>query len=211
MATGNLGNLPASFPNEIATLLTDAIDDTYAAADRPAAGNLSAATFADAYIGAYAVFWFLTSGEGVVANNVLATPPGNCGTSAPSWITNNSSPSPQQAGLNIPGAVCAAILAILALLACLFGDIPAGLALLAAALAAPAINWDEVACNLYWLNSVLLAQENALRDALVYGALAYPPPILLGGQVNGNTQPATDLTHGERLRSATMPPSPGFR
>jgi hypothetical protein len=200
MATGNLGNLPQSFPAEITDLLTAALAATYPASSLPELGSLSAQTFADAYVGAYAVFWFLTSGEGPLGNNLLGNPPGSCGTTAPSWITSGGTPTPQQAGVNTAGAVCAALLAILAILSILGGDLLGGLAALDGALAVPLLDWDTIRCDLYWITSTLYAQENGLRDALVLAGLAYPPPVLLGGpDVNGNTQPATDLTPDPNL------------
>ncbi len=153
------------------------------------------------------MYWFLTSGTGPFGNNELGTPPSPCGASAPSFITSGTSPTPSQAGLNVGGAVCAAVFAILALLALIFGDVPAALAALAAAMEAPVVNWETVACNLFWANNLLLTNENALRDALIYLGLAFPPPLLLGGtDVNGNTQPATDLSPDPNLQQT--PPSP---
>lgn len=87
-------------------------------------------------------------------------------------------------------------------------DLPAALAALAAAMAAPVVDWSTVACNLFWATSTLLADENALRDTLVYLALAYPAPVLLGGtDVNGNTQPATDLSPDPNLQQAPSQPA----
>lgn len=200
MATGTLGSLPDRFPDEIADLLSDAITATYPAGDRPLpADSLSATTFRQAYVGAFAVFWFLTSGDGPMANNILPPPPSGCGTTAPSWLTPSasSSPPPQQAGSNTGSEVCEILLAILAVLALVTGNVAAGVALLAAALAeAPGIDWGQVQCTVYWINNAYLELENLLRDALVWTALAYPPPVLLGTiDVNGNTHPATDFTN----------------
>jgi hypothetical protein len=191
MASGNLGTLPGQFPADIADLLEKVVNQTYPVASQPIAG-FTAETFKEAFVGAFAVYWFMTSGSGPMGDNPISAPPGTC-TTAPSWITSNSTPSPQQAGLNTGGAVCAAILAIFALVLLLFGDLPAGLAALAAALAAPVINWDTVKCNLFWLRNTLVTAENALRDALVKGGLAYPPAAKLGTiDVNNQTHPALD-------------------
>jgi hypothetical protein len=177
MATGNLGGLPGSVPSGLAKYFQNAVDAVYPAATRPA--GFSAETFQSSVVGAFAVFWFMTSGSGPMGINTVGSPPSTC-TSAPSWITSGSSPSPQQAGVNVPGAVCAAVLAILALLELLFGDIPGGLATLAAAINAPIIDWPTVNCNLFWITKSLVDAENALQSVLVQAGLAYPPPAALG-------------------------------
>ena len=177
-----------------------AIEATYPANTRPnPAGSLSADTFAEAYVGAFGVFWFLTSGTGPVANNALGPPPSGCGTSPPSALSSSSSPAPQQQGVTSGSEVCEIILAILAVLAALVGAEEVAVVLLIAALEEqPSINWEQVRCDLYWTTSLAFQLENLLRDALVLTGLAYPPPILLGGldPTTGNVQPATDFTNG---------------
>jgi hypothetical protein len=220
LTSGDLSTILATLPSglqEISDLFDEALAATYGPAELAQIGASSlpsvGATFTpgvlkSAYVGAFAVYWFMTSGTGPFNNNLLATPPAGCGTSAPSWMTSGGSPSPSQAGLNTGGAVCAAVFIILALLALLSGDLPAALAALGAAMAAPVVDWSTVACNLFWATNTLLADENALRDILVYLALAYPAPVLLGGtDVNGNTQPATDLSPDPNLQQAPSQPT----
>ena len=137
----------------------------------------------------------MTSGHGALVNSVLG--PGT-GLPEPTWVTQGSTPSPAQAGLNVGAAICAAILAALAALFTLGGALPAGLLALEAALSVPIIDWTTVANELFWLRKTLIDEENLLQNVLVMGGLAYPPPVMLGAQVNsmGNniTLPATDLT-----------------
>ena len=193
VASGNLGSLPSQFPTEIANLLEAVVNQTYPAATQPLAG-FSASAFSQAFVGAFAVYWFMTSGSGPMCTNSLGAPPSNC-TMPPSWINSGSSPSPQQAGLNPSGAACAVLLAIFAVLLLLFGDVPGGIAALIGALSAPVINWPTVACNLFWLEKTLVDAENGLRDALIKGGLAYPPPDKLGTiDASNMTHPAVDLT-----------------
>jgi hypothetical protein len=177
MATGNLGTLPSQVPASLAQYFLNAVNAVYPAASQP--NGFSTAAFQNSVVGAFAVFWFMTSGSGPLGINAIGAPPSTC-TTAPSWITSGTPPSPQQLGLNTPGAVCASLLAILALLELLFGDLPGGLATLAAAINAPIINWPTVSCNLFWITKSLVDAENALQSALVQGGLAYPPPASLG-------------------------------
>jgi|HubBroStandDraft_4_1064222.scaffolds.fasta_scaffold09476_2 hypothetical protein len=230
MASGDLstllGNFP--FPSEIATLLNDTIAVTYTAAlgspvfpslKLPIVGvdlasmspipAFAADTFARAYIGAFAVYWFMTSGSGPVDNNPTGVP---TGMPEPAWIANGTAPTVGQAAqnINVAGAICAVLLAIFAVFEILTGNFVAGLAALAAAINAPIINWSEVANDLFWLRKTLVDQENLLRDALVWSALAYPPPVLLGMiDPNGNTLPVTDLTQGQGLPSGNVPATQG--
>jgi hypothetical protein len=196
IATGNLAGLPGQVPASLAQYFQTAVDTIYPSAARPA--GFSAATFQNSVVGAFAVFWFMTSGSGPLGVNTIGAPPSTC-TTAPSWITSGGSPSPQQAGVNVPGAVCAAVLAILALLELLFGDLPGGLATLAAAINSPIIDWATVNCNLFWITKSLIDAENALQSALVTGGLAYPPPAMLGNITPDTTNllqttPAVDTT-----------------
>ena len=226
MASGNISTLLSSFPfpAEVARLLNDTIAATYTASLSPlfpgqklpiVGVNASLSplpaftsdTFARAYIGAFAVYWFMTSGSGLVGNNPTGVPTGQ---PEPGWVASGGSPSPQQAGLNIGGAICAAILAILALVLLLTGQLTLGLAALVAALNAPIIDWSTVANELFWVRKTLVDQENALRDALVWSALAYPPPVLLGMvDANGDTLPVTDLTGSQTLPMTNVPATQG--
>lgn len=193
VAKGKADTLAAQFPGAIADFMLAAVNATYPAASQPQQG-FSVEVFGQAVVGAFAVYWFMTSGSGPLCDNPVGAPPIDC-TTAPGWITSGGAPSPQEAGLNVGDAICAVLLAILALFELLIGDFPDGLAALAAALSLPVIDWPTVRCNLFWLRKTLADAENGLRDGLVWGGLAYPPPVLLGAVgVNGETLPATDLT-----------------
>jgi hypothetical protein len=230
MASGDLSGLLSGFqfPPEITTLLNDTLAATYTASIGPAAlPNLTLPivgvdlstlspipafapdTFARAYIGAFAVYWFMTSGSGPLGNNPTGVP---TGLPEPSWVANGTAPTPQQAAqnINVAGAICAVILALFALFSILTGNFLAGIAALAAAINAPVVDWTQVANDLFWLRKTLVDQENMLRDALVWTALAYPPPVLLGMiDPNGNTLPVTDLTQGQSLPSGNVPATQG--
>jgi len=199
VATGDLGTMPSQFPQEINDMFTAAFNATYTT-NQPVVGigvpAFDADTLPKAYVGAYAIYWFMTSGRGALGSNVVG--PGT-GQPEPSWISSGTAPSsPSEAGVNVGAAICAFLLAIFGALLILGGDLPAGLAALGAALNQPVIDWDTVANELFWLRKTVIDAENALQDALVMSGLAYPPPVMLGAQVdtNGvtNTLPATDLT-----------------
>lgn len=219
------GNITAPLPVlpqelvEISDLFQAALTATYSPAELALIGATSppevgitftpTALLPAAFIGAFAVYWFLTSGVGVFANNTLGPPPSPaCGTTPPAFIKSGTAP-PVGSFINPAGAASAVIMAILAFLALLTGDLPAALAALAAAAAAPVINWSTVGCDLWWIEKELvLPLANGLRDSLVFAGLAYPPPILLGGNnVAGETVPATDLTPDPNLGQPTPPPT----
>jgi hypothetical protein len=216
VATGDLGTLPDTFPSDLANLLVNAINAAYPAGTQPLAG-FSSDSIKQSFVGAFAVYWFMTSGAGPMSYNALGDAPTDC-TTEPSWITAGGSPSPQESGLNTGGAACAVVLAILALLAILSGDLPAGLAALAAILAAPVIDWDKVRCNLYWQRKTLVDQENALRDALVSNGLGYPPPYKLGTTgFDDRTLPVVDASmvplcksNGIATGNSNLKLSPGY-
>jgi hypothetical protein len=192
LASGDLGNLPNQFPDGLAQLLLDTVTAIYPS-QQPMDG-FTKNTFKQAYVGAFAVYWFMTSGSGPMCNNPLGPPPANC-QSAPAWIASGAAPTPQQAGLNVGGTTCAVLLAIAALLLILTGALVLGVIALILAMNAPIVDWDKVRCNLFWLRKTLVDIENALRDMLVRSGLAYPPPQKLGTiDTNGNTQPASDDT-----------------
>ncbi len=175
VASGNVGTLASMVPSTLAQYFQAAVQAVYPT--RPT--GFSTTTFQNSVVGAFAIFWFMTSGSGPLGINTIGAPPSTC-TTAPSWITSGGSPSPQQAGLSTGGAVCALLLAILALLELLSGDLPGGLATLAAAINAPIIDWATVNCNLFWITKTLVDAENGLQSALVNAGLAYPPPAMLG-------------------------------
>jgi hypothetical protein len=197
MATGDLGTLADQFPAGINDLVSKALAATYPVLPMAGVGvsAFDTDTLPRAFVGAFSVYWFMTSGRGALGSHVLG--PGT-GQPEPSWISSGSSPSPSQAGVNVGAAVCGLVLAILGVLLILLGDLPAGLAALGAALNQPIIDWDTVANELFWLKKELIDAENALQDALVMSGLAYPPPVMLGARVNltgtDETLPVTDLT-----------------
>jgi hypothetical protein len=197
VATGDLAALPAQFPADMADYVQAAIDATYPTASRPP--GFSAEVIKDAFVGLFAVVWFMTSGFGPMTPFDLGPAPASC-TTPPSWVTGGGSPpSPQQSGPSTGATVCGVLLAILALVLFLFQNWAGGAAAVVGAIAAFAsggsIDWDQLQCNLFWLRKGLLDAGNALVDGLVKAGLAYPAPAKLGTvDANGVTHPAVDMT-----------------
>jgi hypothetical protein len=193
MATGNLGGLPGHFPSDLADLLAQTVIETYGTGALPIA-DLSADAFRQAFVGAFAVYWFMTSGSGPMCNNPLGAPIINC-LEPPSWVTSTGIGIISSLPVHWGGIIVALLFTILAVVLSLFGGLPAGLAALAAVLNLPVIDWDEVRCGLYWLRKQMVDGEDALRDALVKAGLAYPPPVKLGTiDPSGRAIPAADQT-----------------
>jgi hypothetical protein len=220
-----ISSLPAATQtalNDIADLFTVALKSTYpgpasdfariGASGLPMVGATFAApdTLQAAYMGAFAVYWFLTSSSGPFGTNIPPPLPSpSCGTMPPSWMTTpGSTPTPGQAGLNVPGAICAVLLAILALLETLAGDLVAGLAALAAAMSTSVVDWSTVACNLSWANFVLVNSEVLLAQMLVMAGLAYPAPDGLFTSLFGNIQPAPDASGIPLTQTQPRPANP---
>ncbi|HSM79454.1 MAG TPA: hypothetical protein VLT57_17570 [Bryobacteraceae bacterium] len=197
VGTGKLGNLPSQFPQALADYIQKAIDTTYPVASRPEGFTTEA--IKEAFVGLFAVVWFMTSGFGPMTPIDLGAAPSTC-TTPPSWVTSGGAPpSPQQSGPSTGATVCGVLLAILALLLFIFEDWGDGVAAVVGAIkeftSGGGIDWDQLQCNLFWLRKNLLDAENGLVDALVKSALAYPAPAKLGTvDANSITHPAVDLT-----------------
>jgi hypothetical protein len=197
VATGDLGTLPDKLPKDLADYIQAAIEDTHKPALRPA--GFTPEAIQQAFVGLYAVVWFMTSGFGPMAPFDLGPAPASC-TTPPDWVTGGGSPpSPQPSGPSTTDTVCGVLLAILAVVLFIFGAWVAGVAAVVGAIleftAGGDMDWDQLACNLYWLRKGLLDAQNALVDGLVKSALAYPQPAKLGTvDVNGVVHPAVDMT-----------------
>jgi len=223
VATGNIAdlvkNLPQSF-TDISNLLTTAMNQTYtfpldtSGTTLPIAGvdensypiqAFDDNTLAYAYVGALAVYWFMTSGSGVVGNNPAGLP---TGMPEPPFVSNPTPGNQQQAvqnAINPGGIICAIIFAIAALIEILTGNLSNGVIALLAALNAPVVDWSQVQNDAYWIRKSLVDSENSMRDLLVWSGLTYPPPVLLGWvDPNGDTFPVTDLSPSQ----AWLPNSP---
>ena len=66
-AMANLLAVPDVLPANLADLIEKAVEQTYPAGTRPA--GFSAEIFKQAFVGAFAVYWFMTSGSGPMGDN----------------------------------------------------------------------------------------------------------------------------------------------
>lgn len=177
--------LPAFLPNELAQLWIDVHHDII---DDPAASGLDP----QAVQSAYAMAWFTTwlSSSGTVLG---ATPPDRinepdaCG-DRPAWAapdgsvlvgaTTVSPPTPSTPSPSAAQIASAIIAALLGAVAFFTGNIVAGIAAIAGAVAiiddATDPDWDELRCHAGWVNVYLQSLENALREMLVAAGLAHP-------------------------------------
>jgi hypothetical protein len=199
VASGQYDSLAAQFPQDLATYLQQAITSSYPAAYTPAgfaadmAGNTAAQ---QAFVGLFAVVWFMTSGFGPLTPFTLGPAPSTC-TSPPSWVTSGGSPpSPQSSGPSTGATVCGVVLAILAVILFIFQQWAAGITLVVGAVGAFAsggsINWDQLACNVYWLRQGLLNAQNGILKSMLWSGLIYPMPYQLG--IGSGNQPVVDMT-----------------
>jgi hypothetical protein len=195
VASGDLGALPGQFPQDLADYIQQAIKASYPAFAPP---GFTADAVKEAFVGLFAVVWFMTSGYGPMAPFTLGPAPSSC-TSPPSWVTGGGqAPSPVQSGGPSAGAiVCGVLLAILAVINFVIEDYGGGIAALLGAIArfsssSVDFDWDQLACNVYWLRNSMLQVQLGLADGLVRAALAYPAPGKLGSG-NGN-HPAVDMS-----------------
>jgi hypothetical protein len=199
VATGNLGSLPQQFPSDLANYINQTITDSYPAAllpKLPPDMAFAPERVQEAFVGLFAVVWFMTSGFGPMTPLQLGSAPSTC-TSQPSWVGNGPPPSPQQSGPSGGATATGVVLSILALLSFLFQNWPAGVAAVVGAIAAFAsggsIDWDQLGCNIFWLRNELLQAQLALADGLAKSGLGYPQPDKLGTtDSNGMVHPAVD-------------------
>jgi hypothetical protein len=203
VASGDLTALSLLLPAEIADLLRKTIKDTWLLpANRPKDFaddlHIDAAT-RQSFVGLFAVAWFMTSGFGPMTPFDLGAPPSSC-TSTPTWVTSGGPPpSPKKSGPSTGATVCGVILAILALILFLFQQWALGAAAVAGAIAlfesGKGIDFDVLACDVWWLRQMLLQAENALVNSLVLAGLAYPAPEKLGTvDGSGNWTPANGVS-----------------
>jgi hypothetical protein len=167
--------------------------------------DFSAQMFKDAYVGAFAVLWLQTSGEGAVCVEPFdRTRPKNCSGEPPDWVIKESA-SPAAPS---PRSLLAAILAFFfALFGGLAGSLGALLGTVGTVVHASDEFWDEVRCLVYWAQYMLFKSEDEVLTFLHTSALGYPMSRHLGFPVDqdGNFAPAAD----ETMRPLTKTGSPG--
>ena len=217
---------PDVLPKKLKDLLANSYATSYAGIAQPAGFTQQA--FNNAYVGAYAIVWFMTNGVGPLCVKPPGPPPTTC-TTPPTWVTGGGTPPPPSSGSSGSGGRTGSsvALAILALLFFLSGNWAGGAAALAGAIAVAAsggsVDWAKLRCDIYWLQFLLWKAQNAVRQGLVTGTLAYPLARELGVPgPDGHIIPVGDSTTPTpiplcksqrsdtypRIMDASVPPPP---
>jgi hypothetical protein len=146
-----------------------------------------------AYAALGTVLWFQTSGVVIGCNPLPGAPPAACnGGTPPDWIdptqTNPATGGPFEPPApnaehqpDVAKIVSGIILAILGIAAAAFGGFLVGAAAIAGGVAlivdgVMQANWDELTCDLYWIDVYLFNGLEALHRLTVFGGLQHPYP-----------------------------------
>jgi len=181
--------LAAQLPSFFVDYFLSAYDSVYQNLD-PRRPKLDAGTLQDGYAMTWLVLWFQTSPQSLGCQDTAPMPSAACGT-PPSWTTPASGGSGGSGGaVSTPPApsidpkikpenvICAIILSILGLAGLLTGNLAAGGAAIAGAVAlaesAGTIDWDKFRCDLGWYRLYLFNGLRALHDVLSLGGLVHP-------------------------------------
>jgi hypothetical protein len=184
--------------NELPSLLPAAFTDVWLDAFGAAYGAVTPPLFTAeglqrGYAALLAVLWFQTSGEVIGCNPDPGPPPDACGDrSEPNWTDptaiNPTTGQPFQPEQPTPEGdpdeaeiVSGVILALLGLGLLFFGGGAAGAAALAGGIAlivdgAMEVDWDDLECDVYWIEVYLHNGLTALHTLAVLGAAQHPYP-----------------------------------
>lgn len=180
---------PSVLPADFSKFWMSAWEDAYG--PPPLTSRFRAGALNGAYVMTWMKLWFQTSGlvVGCPAKS-LGAPPSTCG-SAPPWVDpnvpgdNGSGTGPKvpepESDPDIGEIISGAILAILGVASFIFGGAAIGAALLAAGVGlmvdgAIQIDWDKLACDIFWLRMYLNNGLKALHDLLTLGGFTHPYP-----------------------------------
>lgn len=179
--------LGAALPPEFVTWWLDTYETVYGDLG-PQRPQVDADKLQDAYAMAWLVLWFQTSKDTLGCNAIMPAAPTDCG-SAPPW-TDPTVPGDAGSGVGGPpppdidkkikpeNVVCAALLAILGIVAFCTGAWIAGGAAIGGAIALAAsagtIDWDKFRCSLAWYRVYMYNGLRALHDVMSLGGLLHP-------------------------------------
>ncbi|PHR62032.1 MAG: hypothetical protein COA47_04890 [Robiginitomaculum sp.] len=200
--------------DKVADLFAKAVNTTFAggsALETIPAALTDAAQLREAYVGALAVLWFMTANQPLCPAPIGAPPPG--AETPPDWYGEDPSgtpPTPSGGGSSTASTASAIIAAILAIIAIVTANIFVGIAalgfIIAAAILAPSVDWNELRGTIYWLQMELIYLEKLLQEGMVKAALAYPQPEKLGaptGAPANSWTPAMDSSMVALTKSRT--------
>jgi hypothetical protein len=168
------------------------------------------AVFREAYVGAFAVLWLQTSGEGAACVRAFdRSPPAHCSGNPPDWVEEEGSPpKPSKHKRSLAVTI---FLAILALLLFFGGALATGLAALGGAIGAGVhaskTFWNEIRCLLYWSQYMLWQTENEVLEFLRLSTLGFPMTrhLAMADVEDEATHPAADESGAALCKTRDFP------
>lgn len=188
MARGR--DLPPMLPGSFTAFWVRAFEASYGTVTPPLFTEDRLQT---AYAALGTVLWFQTSGDVIGCNPMPGAPPAACnGAPAPEWVdptqTNPTTGAPFEPPApnaehqpDVAKIISGIILAILGIVAAAFGGFVVGAAALAGGIVlivdgVMQANWEELTCDLYWIDVYLFNGLEALHRLTLFGGLQHPYP-----------------------------------
>jgi hypothetical protein len=217
------GPLTQVLPEAFTTFWLDAWKNAYPSAPAEESSVFDATSLNAGYLMTWLVLWFQTSGAVIGCNpSPPQTPPSTCSAAdnqaAQQWdnptMINPATGEPYQPVVTKPvhdprvaETVCGVILAILGAAATALGGAGFGIPLILGGIGLAVdgeeqLNWDQLECNLYWLNMYLWNGLDALRKIAILGGFQYPEATDLA--ISGYTSIAYGAEALSYLSAPTM-------
>jgi hypothetical protein len=181
--------LPPPLPDDFINFWLDAWTTAYG---NPTPALFTARRLQTGFLLTWLVLWFQTSGNVVGCNPNPGSPPDTCGDNKnpPDWVdptqTNPATGQPFQPqeptpthDPNIGEIICGAILAVLGAASLFFGGGIVGAGAIAGGIGLivngeKQLNWDELSCQLYWLDVYIFNGLSALHKLCVLAGVQHP-------------------------------------
>jgi hypothetical protein len=193
------GTLPGPLPDDFVTFWLDSWSTAYS---NPSTPLFTADRLQAGFLMTWLVLWFQTSGDVVGCNPAPSpTPPSSCGDNPtpPDWIdptqTNPATCKPDGTGCQpfapqeptpehdptVGEIICGAILAVAGVVSLFFGGGIIGVGAIAGGVGLMVdgeeqLNWDQLNCQIYWLNVYIYNGLSALHKLTVLAGIQQPYP-----------------------------------